>query len=313
MSSIYDFEKQYEVLNRTVTMWDSIIRQMDVVSKLDNMTAALETFQSNISSIDGINLTSNTLDFWSRQFDAFKSLEQINLSKLFGVEKSIQNIIKTYDFSAINSVLNNLTRISGSQAMVGMSAALEAYDAVKFSSAIVSVLRSLTAIDKLSISDFVEEVTEQYIDKNELSDEAAEEIRTVATAENKGVLTEKQLRVWEVYIYPFLISLLFYILSSKQPEPVVMNNITYVNNYYTTEVGIQVEVLNEYNFRIVCENNVRPRIKPDCSSKVVEELPFGKVVCVVEKYKKWIEITWENDEGEYCSGWIQNYKVKKFK
>ena len=98
MSSIYDFEKQYEVLNRTVTMWDSIIRQMDVVSKLDNMTAALETFQSNISSIDGINLISNTLDFWSRQFDAFKSLEQIDLSKLFGVEKSIQNIIKTYDF-----------------------------------------------------------------------------------------------------------------------------------------------------------------------------------------------------------------------
>lgn len=42
-------------------------------------------------------------------------------------------------------------------------------------------------------------------------------------------------------------------------------------------------------------------------------LPLGKVVCVVNKYKKWIEITWQSEEGEYCSGWIQNYKVTQFK
>lgn len=56
-----------------------------------------------------------------------------------------------------------------------------------------------------------------------------------------------------------------------------------------------------------------PRIKPGCSSKVVAHLPIGKLVCIVGKYKKWVEITWENDKGECYSGWVQNYRLKKFK
>lgn len=313
MSNMYAWERQYEVLNRTATMWASVIQQIDVTSKLNNMTSVVETIQSSMNTIESIRLVPSSLELLCRRMEAFNTFEQINLSKLFGVEESIQNVLKTYDFSAMTSVFDNLARINISQELYGMSAALKAYDPSKLASAIESVFTNIVAMDTLNISDVVEDVTEKYIDENELSDAAAEEIRTVTKTKDKGLLTEQQLKVWEVYIYPFLVSLLFCVLSSRQPEPSKTNNIVYVNNYYTTEVGIEVDVLNEYNFRIVCNNDVMPRIKPDCSSRVVDHLTSGKVVCVVGKYKKWVEITWKNDKGEYCSGWIQNYKLEKFK
>lgn len=313
MTNIYAWERQYEVLNRTVAMWDSIVQQIDVASELNNMTSALETVQSSLNALESICFEPSSLEVLCRRMEAFNTFEQIDLSKLFGVGESIQNVLKTYDFSAITLALENLARIDISPELSGMSAALEAYDSSKFVSAIESVIANIVATDTWNISDVVEEVTERYIDENELSDAVAEEIRTVAKTKDKGLLTEQQLKVWEVYIYPFLVSMLFFILSSRQPEPSTTNNIIYVNYYYTTEVGLEVDVLNEYNFRFVCDNNAMPRIKPDCSSRVVDHLPFGKVVCVVGKYKKWVEITWKNDEGEYCSGWIQNYKLEKFK
>ena len=31
------------------------------------------------------------------------------------------------------------------------------------------------------------------------------------------------------------------------------------------------------------------------------------------KYKKWRQIIWENEDGEECMGWIQNYRLTEFK
>ena len=31
------------------------------------------------------------------------------------------------------------------------------------------------------------------------------------------------------------------------------------------------------------------------------------------KYRKWRQIIWQNEEEELCMGWIQNYKLDKFK
>ena len=42
-------------------------------------------------------------------------------------------------------------------------------------------------------------------------------------------------------------------------------------------------------------------------------LEKGKIVILVNHYKKWVEIIWQNEDGKFCSGWIQNYKVTKFK
>ena len=48
-------------------------------------------------------------------------------------------------------------------------------------------------------------------------------------------------------------------------------------------------------------------------NKVIEKLEEGKVVRIIDKYKKWRQIIWENEDGEECMGWIQNYRLTEFK
>ena len=55
------------------------------------------------------------------------------------------------------------------------------------------------------------------------------------------------------------------------------------------------------------------RLKHDCHSIVIEKLEEGKVVRIIDKYKKWRQIIWENEDGEECMGWIQNYRLTEFK
>lgn len=72
-------------------------------------------------------------------------------------------------------------------------------------------------------------------------------------------------------------------------------------------------MLNEMSYRIVREDNVMPRIKPDCSSRVTGHLRAGQVITVSDKYRKWSEINWEDEDGKFHSGWVQNYKLMEFR
>lgn len=86
-----------------------------------------------------------------------------------------------------------------------------------------------------------------------------------------------------------------------------------VNNYYVNDLEISAGMLNAMSYRIIVKNDVMPRIKPDCSSCVMGHLNIGQVVTVFRKYKKWVKIEWEDECGNYYSGWVQNYKLAKFK
>lgn len=320
MSGIYDWQKQFDTINKTNDMLNSISSQMNIENRLGGMTSTLEAYSDQLNALRSINTVQIASGVWNKQFEAFKSLQRVNFSKIFVMQESMQNMMASYDFSAITSALMNFNKLNYSSAVVNMtsalesaSAALKVYDSFKYTNAIQNALSNFDWSNSIHMSDILKEVTEQYIQDNELDETASEEIRDVVVIKDGKLLSEQQRKIWEVYIYPLLVSLFFFILSSNQPQSVATNNIIEVNNYYTVEVGMDVNALNDYNFRMICKNNVMPRVKPDCSSRVVGHLSMGKIVCVVGKYKKWIEITWKNDEGEYFSGWIQNYKIVGFK
>lgn len=86
-----------------------------------------------------------------------------------------------------------------------------------------------------------------------------------------------------------------------------------VNNHYINNLEIDTVLCNNTGFRFVAEKEIKPRIKADCSSTVVDTLKLGKFVQIVDKYKKWVQIRWQNEDGTYSYGWIQNYKLAKFK
>ena len=51
----------------------------------------------------------------------------------------------------------------------------------------------------------------------------------------------------------------------------------------------------------------------DCHSTIVDRLEEGTIIRIAGKYRKWRQIIWQNEEEELCMGWIQNYKLDKFK
>ena len=309
MSSIYDWQRQLEAITRTTNMFNSITDQMEVINNFENMASALDMVSIRTNILNSANILSSV---WSEHFEVYKAIQHLDLQSFF-MNDSVKQMLDNFDFSAITSALGSFNKLDITSALENASSALNVYDSLKFSNAIQSAFDSIEWKNVEQISDILEKVTEQYIEDNQIDEATSEEIREVVIVGKKELFTDKQRKTWEVYIYPFLISLLFFILSSKQPQPAESNSITEINNYYTVEIGIDVSTLNDCNFRMICEDNVMPRIKPDCSSRVVGHLPKGKVVCVVNRYKKWIEITWKNDDGEIYSGWIQNYKVTSFK
>ena len=75
---------------------------------------------------------------------------------------------------------------------------------------------------------------------------------------------------------------------------------------------IDAKELNTTKYRIVNRESI-VRLKHDCHSIVIEKLEEGQIVRIINKYKKWKQIIWENEYGEEYMGWIQNYKLTEFK
>lgn len=88
-----------------------------------------------------------------------------------------------------------------------------------------------------------------------------------------------------------------------------MNNTNYfIQNFY----GYDPKELNDGGYRIT-NQDITVRIKHDCKSPVVDKIEAGTPIHIVNKYKKWRQIEWTNDEGNTSLGWIQNWKLEKFK
>ena len=156
----------------------------------------------------------------------------------------------------------------------------------------------------------------------EIVEEKTEKDGTLISEEPKKI-NAKNFKTYVDYISLIvsILQLLFGIVFSSTPE--VNINITNdystkyyvneVNKFYITEENFSAESYNTNGYRFVAEKEVMPRIKPNCTSTVVDTLSLGKMVQIVDKYKKWVQIRWKNDDDTFSYGWIQNYKLSEFK
>lgn len=170
-----------------------------------------------------------------------------------------------------------------------------------------TISRSDNAL-KLDIGSFTDEIVEQYVQEEDSENDAVEEIVNSDLRKQRV----KEIRDWICVVFTILGVLFPDGLTSKQPATVYYI-IKEINNYYTIGEGINAEYRNAYSYRFINRNNVMPRINPDCKSTVTGHLSMGKLVTVLEKHKKWLLVSWENESGEVTIGWIQNYKVATFK
>ena len=129
--------------------------------------------------------------------------------------------------------------------------------------------------------------------------------------EEKRTIDVKEIREW----LNFIITIISVVLGVTNSSATTINNYNYtqqVNNYYIVGMGYDAKELNTTKYRIVNRESI-VRLKHDCHSIVIEKLEEGKVVRIIDKYKKWRQIIWEKEDGEECMGWIQNYRLTEFK
>ena len=231
------------------------------------------------------------------------------------IEMSTQVTKQLRDSMEIMRDIGNLSELSKNLAQFAkvidvsykdMYKILQQYDYAKLTKIMQDTLKAYDYNNPFDVNIITEQITEAYI-----ADEEDEQNEYIEAKDKKEYV--KDIREWVSFciaIISFFISI--YSLVSTKPSN-TYNTTIEVNNYYVNDLEISAEMLNAMSYRIVVKNDVMPRIKPDCSSRVMGHLNIGQVVTVSRKYKKWVKIEWEDECGNYYSGWVQNYKLAKFK
>ena len=118
--------------------------------------------------------------------------------------------------------------------------------------------------------------------------------------EEKRTIDVKEIREW----LNFIIAFISFVLGITNSSVTTINNYNYtqqVNNYYIVGMGYDAKELNMTKYRIVNRESF-VRLKHDCHSIVIEKLEEGQIVRIINKYKKWKQIIWENEYGEEYMG-----------
>ena len=227
------------------------------------------------------------------------------------ITKQLRGSMKiVQDFGNLSELSKNWAQLARGMdvSYKDMCKILQQYDYTKLTKIMQDTLKAYDYNNPFDANIIIEQITEVYIaDEEDGQNEKSENIE----AKNKEEYV-KDIREWVSFciaIISFFVSI--YSLVSTKPSN-TYNTTIEVNNYYVNDLEISAEMLNAMSYRIVVKDDVMPRIKPDCSSRVMGHLNIGQVVTVSQKYKKWVKVEWEDECGNYYSGWAQNYKLTKF-
>ncbi len=303
-----------------------------LAKQMKNITNSLGNFTEQLSYSSKINqnllknqdlLLSGFSSITSREF-----IENIN---------SLNQIIADIHVPYIDTaIFNNLTEhlhlissidisewISPIQQIPGIdySINLEKYNFAKIFEIMQNTIGQINC-SQITIDALSEKVAETYIE-DEPEDHLAEQVseKTVIiesrTSDKKELKEAVKLWIFRIISCINILSSFMTIESYFNSKPAAADNtytnIIQVNCDCINELNIDAALINRSGYRIINRNNVMPRIKPDCSSAVTGCLFTGQIVQILDKKKKWIRVSWNDDTGNERSGWIQNYKVSEFK
>lgn len=284
----------------------------------DSFIRISEIMRNSILSFD---ISAEVKESITRMNDQVKNIGKVYDSTLFMqnqrkfIEMSTQVTKQLRDSMEIMRDIDNLSELSKNLAQFAkvidvsykdMCKILQQYDYAKLTKIMQDTLKAYDYNNPFDVNIITEQITEAYI-----AGEEDEQNEYIETKDKKEYV--KDIRDWVSFciaIISFFISI--YSLVSTKPSN-TYNTTIEVNNYYVNDLEISAGMLNAMSYRIIVKNDVMPRIKPDCSSCVMGHLNIGQVVTVSRKYKKWVKIEWEDECGNYYSGWVQNYKLAKFK
>lgn len=297
---------RWEVYNRNLHI-DMINQMGDYFANQRNLFES-RSIAGNLEYIDGIRSMVENVDY----------LEKSGISKAL---KSFSNMLPDEGICS-SAVLGSMTGIAKIAQNMGGSSVLSAlYEGIPaFATAIERIIPDvdydmlgriteevLSRRDDWDIESASEEIAREYVVKEE--EAPAEQIEKAEPITRRRI-DAKEVRAWIL----FFVEVIGFLLALRQAPAVVNNysNTQVVNNYYVCGWGYKPEALNKEQYRIINRDAVVRR-KHDCRSPVVAHLEEGEIVQIVSKYRKWRQIVWKDENDEISMGWVQNYKLTKFK
>ena len=284
----------------------------------DSFIRISEIMRNSILSFD---ISAEVKESITRMNDQVKNIVKVYDSTLLMqnqrkfIEMSTQVTKQLRDSMEIMRDIDNLSELSKNLAQFAkvidvsykdMCKILQQYDYAKLTKIMQDTLKAYDYNNPFDVNIITEQITEAYI-----AGEEDEQNEYIETKDKKEYV--KDIRDWVSFCIAIIsVFISIYSLVSTKPSN-TYNTTIEVNNYYVNDLEISAGMLNAMSYRIIVKNDVMPRIKPDCSSCVMGHLNIGQVVTVSRKYKKWVKIEWEDECGNYYSGWVQNYKLAKFK
>ncbi len=261
-------------LSQLISAWQGNKQLQTMLNTIaDKMAKITESNMSGFKNIHNID--------WG----TYSVISHINTDKLVTVLE-LSNPLNDYDYNVMARTLQS-----------AFKRAMESHESVS----------EEKEIDSAAI---VEEIRQEYSKEEKIAEADSE---TLSKTKEKKKITSDE--VWKIIERIGIIIAIFAGLRTlmSASDTKVYNTTNETNNYYINEMNIDAEYLNMCQYRIINQNNVKPRLKPDCSSRVTDYLEEGQVVQIYDRYKKWVQISWTDENGDSCFGWIQNYKLTEFK
>ncbi len=281
-----------------------------MLDSINRFAKAMDAVYSDINISESLMVATSKLQEIGKLYEPFYQMQNQQFAELFASEQLRCSLKVLQQYDKMTTMTTALGRVSESVTKLYGNAfeTWQQYDFSRLSEVLHDVLVASTSNKVMDVEEVVDEVAEAYI--TDISEQKEEGV--CLSIEEKRAHS-KEIRDWIgfwISIISFFITI-YSLVSTTTTN--TYNTTVQVNNYYVNELEIDAEILNAMSYRIVTENNVLPRVKPDCSSRVTGCLGMGQVVTVSDKYRKWVKINWKDAEGNSCSGWIQNYKLIEFK
>lgn len=325
----------YSEMNVQYRKMQNILSKIDYskITNLRNISSALTAFtkderwirlQKNVEQLE----KNDVLELAKTVQFNLPNIPTIHLDSITAIQDEFEKI-SDLDFSAIFSVSSQLSSMDIAT-ILKKSISFADYD---FDNMAKAMQKAFTAISErqgavrdkednvqyITFENVVEQVQSEYCQEKITKDTYSGEEKKLP--DESIVLSRMSIKI---AIITLICSMLCTIgvgvpqiyltyLSYKSSEESKHGNLADSRKHEKEAAEFNIDCFNGLNYQIVCWDNVMPRICHDCKSRVTGHLEKGKIVIIVNHYKKWVEIIWQNEDGKFCSGWIQNYKVTKFK
>lgn len=249
--------------------------------------------------------------------ETFASIERA-IKPIVIQQETISKMVTSYS-DAINSALKpnqelfrDIARIATLQH--NQMAQLQKSLNVDYEKIIKTVIQATEILPENStVEDLIQKTAETY----EIETPEEEELFTPLADENTEEETKSKKGqhpqiIQYIELVIAILSLFVGVLSVVQAEKQPVINEYYIQNITNVyiEEGYDTVLLDLAGYRIVDRRTVVYQ-KTHPTKGTAGELGKGSIARILRRYKKWVEIEWQDDKG-YHSGWIQNYKLKRF-